>query len=277
MAEEELEFLYRVTRSIQPYLEDFTLVGGLASLLYSFHENAEPVGSSPLFTYDVDLVSEENVPLRGKTSVHHSLTEANLEYKVKGSYLGYAVKYYPKEDENSPYYVEFHCPLMGAVYNREGEANITQKVQEDLIAQRLRYLDLLLHSPWQVHTSSIPALRKYPNLTIKIPHPCMYIMQKILIIDDRRKEDRNKDCAYIYQTLFYFRRDIKSLASEYENVISLPLWEKWYSRFIHLSTETFDSPDKDGPIEASKILDNVTPQMVSAAVMSFIDTCPKIQ
>lgn len=244
MAEEELEFLYRVASSIQPYLEDFTLVGGLASLLYSFHENAESVGGSPLFTYDVDLASKENVPLRGETSVHNSLTEANFEPKVKGSYLGYVVKYYPKEDESLLYYVEFHCPLVGAAYSREGEANITRNVQEDLPAQRLRYLDLLFHSPWQVRTSSIPALRNYPNLKIKIPHPCMYIMQKILIMDDRKKKDRNKDYAYIYQTLFYFRRDIKSLASEYENLVSLPLWEKWYSRFIHLSTETFNSPQQ---------------------------------
>jgi hypothetical protein len=277
MAAEELEFLYRVLDSIQLYLEDFILVGGLASLMYSFHEGAEPVTSSPLFTFDVDLASEERVPLRSEISVHSLLTKANLEGRPKGGYFGYVVKYYPKEQKDSQYYVEFHCPLFGSSYTKKDKPDDMQMIQEDLPAQKLRYLDLLLESPWRMHTSSIPKLSKYPNLTVKIPNPCMYIMQKILILNYRTLEDRYKDFAYIYEILTYFRNNFESLAGEYERLITTPLRTKWYSRFIKLFSETFDSPDKDGPIEASGLLDNVTPRMVSAAIMSFIRACPDIE
>jgi len=40
--------------------------------------------------------------------------------------------------------------------------------------------------------------------------------------------------------------------------------------------QLFDMPQKDGPIEASRIIPQATPEMISAAVNGFMSACPKI-
>jgi hypothetical protein len=274
---EEVEFLYRVLNIVQSYLQDLILIGGFASLLYRFHGNAAPLDIPPLITYDVDLASEGEVPIRGEKSIHKSLEEAGLKEELLGDHEQTTVRYYPLKETNSAYYVEFLSPLLGSGTKRNGRSDLTQKIQSDLLGQKLRYLDLLTLDNWKFNTSSIPDLIGQPDLIVRVPHPSMYIMQKILTLQKRQQNDRIKDCAYIYQTLSYFRNHMKLLAEDYEVLITKPGWKKWYSRFLSLSREIFLSPQSDGPIEVSKIIDNVTPEMASAVVMNFIDTCPNIK
>ena len=154
---------------------------------------------------------------------------------------------------------------------------MTQEIQKDLSAQKLRYLDLLIQNTWSVHTSMVTGLKDYPNLVVRVPHPCMYIMQKVLILHERPRTDRSKDFAYIYQTLTCFRKSSRSLAHQYEGLITNHVWKKWYYKFVRLLREAFYSPDEEGPAEGSQILEDVTPEMIYAAVMSFISNCPTIE
>ena len=273
----EIKFLYRVLKSIEPYLQDLILVGGFASLLYRVHEKADNADNPLLITYDVDLASEGEVAIKGEKSIHESLEDEGLKCELVGKFEEPILKYYPTEKIDSEYYVEFLAPLFGSETKRNGKPDLTQKIQKDLSAQKLRYLDLLLQDTWTVHSSNLSDLQEYPNLAIKLPHPCMYIMQKMLTLPKRQPLDRNKDYAYIYQTLTYFRKDLKSLAHEYEKLISNITWKKWYSRFLDIALEAFDSPVKDGPVEGSQLLDDVTPQMISSAVMNFVSNCPKLK
>ena len=273
----EINFLYLVLSKIEPYLQDIVLIGGFASLLYRFHEEADQVDILPLITYDVDLASGGEVPIRGEKSIHSSLEEAGLRYALVGNYEQPIVKYYPIDEADSAYYVEFLAPLFGSGNRRDGKPDLTQEIQEDLAAQKLRYLDLLLQNTWTIHTSSVTDLQDNPNLVVRVPHPCMYIMQKVLTLKERPPTDRSKDFAYIYQTLTCFRKSSKSLAHQYEGLITNPVWEKWYYKFVRLLKAAFYSPDEEGPTEGSQILDDVTPEMMSAAVMSFISNCPKIE
>ena len=273
----EIKFLYRILSIIEPYLQDLTLVGGFASLLYSVHEEAENDDNPPLITYDVDLASEGKVAIKGEKSIHESLEEEGLKCEIVGKFEQPIVKYYPTEKTDSEYYVEFLAPLLGSETKRNGKPDLIQKIQKDLSAQKLRYLDLLLHNTWAVHSSNLSALEDYPDLTIKLPHPCMYIMQKTLTLSKRQPMDRNKDYAYIYQTLTYFRKNLKSLAHDYEKLIANSIWKKWYYKFVAIAQEVFDTPVKDGPIEGSQLLDDVTPEMISFAVMNFVSNCPKLK
>ena len=273
----EIEFLYNVLDILQGYLQDLILVGGFAALLYRFHEDAEEIGIPHLITYDVDLASEAEVPIRGQKSIHELLETAGLRCELTGNADQPIVKYYPQEDQGEIFYVEFLSPLSGSEIKRNGEHDITQSIQKDLPAQKLRYLDLLLQKPLVVHTSSLPFLEKHPDLIVKVPHPGMYIMQKVLTLQERKRSDRIKDFAYIYQTLFCFRKNLTPLASQYANLIVKTEWKRWYSKFIRLVNEKFGSQVSEGSIEASHILDEVTPEMVSAAVMRFIDKCPGIE
>ena len=273
----EIKFLYRILSIIEPYLQDLTLVGGFASLLYSVHEEAENDDNPPLITYDVDLASEGKVAIKGEKSIHESLEEEGFKCELVGKFEEPILKYYPTEKTDSEYYVEFLAPLFGSETKRNGKPDLTQKIQTDLSAQKLRYLDLLLHNTWTVHSSNLSALEDYPDLAIKLPHPDMYIMQKVLTLSKRQPMDRNKDYAYIYQTLTYFRKNLKSLAHEYEKLLTNVIWKKWYYKFVAIAQEVFDTPVKDGPIEGSQLLDDVTPEMISSAVMNFVSNCPKLK
>jgi len=154
-------------------------------------------------------------------------------------------------------YVEFLTPLRGSESKR-GTSDITQNIQSDLSAQKLRFLDLLLKNPWEMKTSSVPGLNGYPELLVKIPHPGMFMMQKILISGRRTAKSRQKDFAYIYQTLAYLRNDLETIAKDYEILMDNPEWRKWYKRFIRLSKEIFNTAQGDGPIGASEILVRAT-------------------
>ena len=273
----EIKFLYRILSIIEPYLQDLILVGGFASLLYSVHEEADNDDNPLLITYDVDLASEGKVTIKGEKSIHESLEEEGFKCELVGKFEEPILKYYPTEKTDSEYYVEFLAPLLGSETKRNGKPDLIQKIQKDLSAQKLRYLDLLLHNTWAVHSSNLSALEDYPDLTIKLPHPCMYIMQKTLTLSKRQPMDRNKDYAYIYQTLTYFRKNLKSLAHEYEKLLTNVIWKKWYYKFVAIAQEVFDTPVKDGPIEGSQLLDDVTPEMISSAVMNFVSNCPKLK
>jgi len=274
MTAEEREFLYQVLSAIRRNLEDFVLVGGFASFLYQFHGRAKPIGVSPLLTYDIDLASRGQVSVRGGKSVHKLLLGIGLEEEYTGSCTPPMVKYFPKNKIPSMY-VEFLTPLHGSE-NKRGGADVTQNIQPDLSAQKLRYLDLVLKDPWTINISSVPGLEKHPNLVVKIPHPSMFIMQKILISGRRTDKSRVKDFAYIYQVLGFLREDWALLAKEYEVLIDNPEWKRWYRKFIRMSMELFDTPQKDGPIEASRIIPQATPVMISAAANRFISACPNI-
>ena len=104
----------------------------------------------------------------------------------------------------------------------------------------------------------------------------MFIMQKILISGRRTDKSRAKDFAYIYQVLGLFRDDWEVLAKQYEVLIDNAEWKRWYRKFIRISMELFDTPQKDGPIEASRIIPQATSEMISAAVNGFMSVCPKI-
>ena len=270
----EVKFLYKILRIIEPYLQDLIIVGGFASLLYSAHEKAENSDNSPLITYDVDLASEGHIPIKGEKSIHESLEEEGLKCGLVGRFELPIVKYYQTEKSDSEFYVEFLAPLFGSEIKRNGKLDLTREIQKDLPAQKLRYLDLLLHHTWTIHSSNLSALKDYPDLVIKVPHPCMYIMQKVLTLSKRQRMDRNKDYAYIYQTLTYFRKNLKSLAHEYDELITNLIWKKRYYKFVALTQAVFDSPIKEGPIEGSQLFDDVTPEMVSSAVMNFVSNCP---
>lgn len=271
---EEIEFLYRVLSAIRHNLKDFVLVGGFASYLYQFHERTKPIDLSPLLTYDIDLASAERISVRGGKSVHQSLSEIGLEEEFTENCRPPLVKYFPK-DRKPSMYVEFLTPLRGSEIKR-GRPDTTQNIQSDLSAQKLRFLDLLLKNPWEINTFFIPALNKYRKLVVKIPHPGMFIMQKILISERRTGKSRPKDFAYIYQTLSYLREDLEVIAKEYKMLIDNPEWKKWYKKFIRLSREIFGTSQGDGPIGASEILVQTTPEMIFAVVNRFIDSCPKI-
>jgi len=277
MRSEELEFLYRVLSAVKSYLDDFLIVGGFASLLYQFHDRAKSTALSPLITYDLDIATSGEIPVRGDAPVHELLLDAGLQEELGGASNPPLAKYSLKDGTRSLYHVEFLTLLSGSGNTRNGAPDVAQLIQSKLSAQKLRYLDLLFQNTWSVATAMIPSLQGRPNLVVQIPHPSMFTMQKILVSGKRKPRNRVKDFAYLYLTLTFFRGDLKSLADEYRTLLKdNRLWQKWYLDYVKLLKELFGSPNSVGPVEASRILDRVTPQMISAVVTRFVDNLPEV-
>jgi hypothetical protein len=277
MRSEELEFLYRVLSAVKLYLDEFLIIGGFASLLYQFHDLAKPASLPSLITYDLDIATSEEIPVRDDTLVHELLLETGLKEELAGAFDPPLAKYLLRDETPLLYYVEFHTPLSGSENTRSGRPDSTKLVQPKLSAQKLRHLDLLFQGTWTVSTSSIPALQQYPKLVIRIPHPSMFIMQKILISKKRQPKNRVKDFAYIYLTLTFFRNDLKSLSRAYQTLLEdNELWRKWYLDYTRLLEELFRTPNSIGPVEASLVFDRVTPDMIWAVVERFSSNFPEI-
>lgn len=275
----ELSLLGRVLRAIKSNMEDFTVIGWFASFLYQFHPSTHTELVGRIYSKDIDLASEGNVPVRGKRLVHESLLLENLEPKAIGFRENNPpkIQYHPKDLETG-YYLEFLTPLHGSGLTKKGKPDCIKEVQKGLFAEKLRYLDLLINNRWKLHSSAVPLPDPIPDLMIRIPHPALFIMQKTLISKDRRGDMRIKDFANIYQVLSCFRKTIPSIASEYEALIDNPLWKKWYKSFRRLTKENFEKPESDGALEASRALGpDFSSRMISAAVMEFLGYCPGLR
>ena len=102
--------------------------------------------------------------------------------------------------------------------DRHGNKQLVKEVQSGLMAQPLRYLDIVQYEPWIISTESIPALKGL-NLNIQIPSPGAYLIQKFIIRGDRRPAYLQKDCFYMYELLLKFNANLSELALSVENII----------------------------------------------------------
>lgn len=110
------------------------------------------------------------------------------------------------------------------------------EVQAGLLAQPLRYLDILTRNPWQVHLGKVPEFTPFQGVWIRVPNPAAYVVQKVLIRNQRRKaESKAKDCYYLYEVSVVFRDNLAALAQEFEKLQDLPTpWLKRFSKDIRI-------------------------------------------
>lgn len=118
-------------------------------------------------------------------------------------------------------------------------------------------------------------------MKVRVPHPGLFIVQKILISEDRTRLDRRpKDMAYVYQVVSLFRRELTALAEDVRvQMNATPTWRKWLVRFKRLAASLFSGPIAPGVTEAYTVLraemvgsglDVPSPQMIHAGVSLFL-------
>jgi len=256
------DFLAHVLRTFRPYLKTFVLVGGFAVRLYELHPRAAPSSVRVLRTFDADLaVPNVRIPVTGE-SLAALAESAGFQPDFRGDHIPPVMKFVPKRtvakrvgaDE---YTVEFLTPLTGARVRRGGKAAATSEIQEGVTAQRLRYLDLLLESPWPISLAEFPGGEKERGaIQVLLPHPGFLIVQKILISDEPNRQDkRPKDMAYIYQVVSLFRRHLPDLAAEVRARMGpVPAWRQWLARFKRMAGSLFAGPRAPAVTEAHAIL-----------------------
>lgn len=280
-------FLAHVLRSFGPYLDSLVVVGGFAVRLYEHHPRAAPAVTRVLRTFDADLATPPRLPVRGRPLA--DLAEAaGLKPDFRGDRIPPVMKFVlappsgtaPGEAE---YSLEFLTPLTGAPVDRAGRVAGTSDVQAGVTAQRLRYLDLLLETPWHVSLAGSPGLgAEREPLAVQVPHPGYFLVQKLLIASERTRQDRRaKDMAYLYQVASLFRRDLGTLAGEVRTRMDdVATWRTWLGRARRQAEVLFSGPASPGVTEAHRVLraelagqgvEVPSPAMIHAGVRLFLN------
>jgi hypothetical protein len=211
----DLESFSRAVEALEPYLRDLVFVGGWAHYLYTLRPEASPLAFEPLRTEDADVAAPAKLP-QGNESIAERLTKAGFQERLSSEHTP-PISEYVLGDEETGFYLEFLAPLIGGEVKRGGRRDITTIVG-GVTAQTLRYLDILLTSPWQVTLTRAAGFSVARSRTISIPNPAAYIAQKMLVLPKRRPDKQAKDLLYVHDTFAILVDALTSVRSAWETL-----------------------------------------------------------
>jgi hypothetical protein len=215
----ELEAFSKFIVALEPWLGEVVLVGGWAHRLYRLDPRARKLDYVPLTTLDGDVA----VPLKLKkeeATVRKRLLEAGFEEKFVGEDRPPAAHYH--YGKGGGFYAEFLAPLEGSEYDRSGKRKATKEVS-GVSSQLLRYIEILLLSPWKVELGEEKGYPLSPKRTVQIANPASFLAQKILIHEQRDYRDSAKDLLYIHDTIEVFSETLDELQQLFRSVVAQKL------------------------------------------------------
>jgi hypothetical protein len=211
----ENEHFVRLVQALDPWLNQIVIIGGWAHRLYRLHSLSQPLEFSPLATLDTDVAIPEKLSVL-EQDLHERLKASGFEEEFLGEHRPPVTQYSLGKNAGG-FYAEFLTPLIGGVENRR-KPTATVKVA-GVTSQKLRYLDLLLHSPWHVTLADSSGFPVKQPTRVQIPNGASYLAQKLLIHDKRDSKERAKHAVYIHDTIQTFGRSLARLQGEWiENV-----------------------------------------------------------
>lgn len=148
MKPSEMPEFRKLVGALGPYLADLVVVGGWAHRLMTEHEVASRLPFEPLMTLDADLAGREQLPVRGE-DIRQRLLQAGFREELRGEDRP-PISEYHLGGEDGGLYVEFLVPQHGSGLRRNYTPDDTA-VLAGASAQKLRYVDLLLHAPWSLN------------------------------------------------------------------------------------------------------------------------------
>jgi hypothetical protein len=203
---EDLEAFARLVTALRPWLGQLVVVGGWAHRLHRFHPLANPPEHLPLRTRDADLAFSTDAAFAG--DLRTALTAAGFTEELFGDDAPPAAQYRLKDDD--AFYAEFLTSLHGSGVKRNGALDATVS-KGGINAQKMRYLDLLLASPWSVRVGQKAGVPLTPDVDLLVPNPTTFILQKLLIHSDRPRDKKAQDVLYIHDTLELFGASLGEL------------------------------------------------------------------
>jgi len=224
--------------ALSPWAHQIVFVGGWAHRLYRLHPKARTPVYQPLATLDADVAFRNGERLEG--SVKTRLQDAGFKEQLTGNHQPPVSRYTLGKDENSGFYAEFLTPLIGRPLTKDGKS-IATLAKADITAQRLRYLELLLESPWTVTLT--PDWGAESPMDLRIPNPVSFVVQKLLIYDDRSIDKKAQDILYIHDTLELFASDLDYLAAIWRNEVRQSLHSRWLQALARSKASVFGEPN----------------------------------
>lgn len=224
----------RLVDALSPWRHQLVFVGGWAHRLYRLHPLADAPAYPPLATLDADVAFAERAPLEG--DIRSRLLAAGFEEQLAGNHRPSVSQYSLVEDEPSGFYAEFLTPMTGSGRTREGTPLATVQ-NAGITAQRLRYLELLLVYPWTVALDAEWGAQ--PSLELDIPNPVSFIVQKLLIHDQRLPDKKAQDVLYIHDTLELFGPDLDALGAIWRDHVRGAMHRNWVRNLMQARDDMF--------------------------------------
>jgi nucleotidyltransferase-like protein len=191
----------------------------------------------PLLTKDTDLAFDNRAPLEG--DIKSALAKAGFNEQLSGDHRP-PVTHYALGDDDAGFYAEFLTPLQGSGFKRNGEPDATIS-KAGITAQKLRFLDILLVSPWVIRIGSDQGFPLSHPTDLQVANPVSFIAQKLLIQTARPPAKRAQDVLYIHDALELFGAALPVLKALWEDAIRPTLSEKTARSVVELSGESFSS------------------------------------
>ncbi|MCK4666248.1 hypothetical protein KAU33_05840 [Candidatus Dependentiae bacterium] len=223
-----IDYLTEIIEKTKGHLDRFILIGGYASLFYHLKMGGTP----PIFTTDLDFLMDE-------TSKEDSILKAmllELGFEVIVSESGEEKFKNPEwiENEGIIFEIEFLIPKLG----REGRSII--KNDAGIKPQELRYLDLLIENTWTYELDE--------GITIQIPHPARYLLQKLLTFNRRTEHyKRENDILYIAGIIDLFSDESKiTILTDEIKQINITQRKKWVQKAVNNYKKLFLKESSEG-------------------------------
>lgn len=220
--------------ALSPWREQLVFVGGWAHRLHRLHPKAAAPRYQPLLTLDADVAFSQQATLEG--SIRSRLLDAGFLEQLAGEHRPPVSRYILCDHASGGFYAEFLTPLIGREHARDG-VRIATLAKAGVTAQRLRYLDVLLTAPWQVTIGE--DWGAVPAIDLRIPNPVSFIVQKLLIHDNRAGRKRAQDILYIHDTLELFGGDLDALAAIWRDNVRCSMHANWQGNVLRIRDRLF--------------------------------------
>jgi hypothetical protein len=212
----DLEAFSKFILALEPWLDEAVVIGGWAHRLYRLDPRARKLDYEPLTTLDGDVAVPPKLKEQEST-VRQRLLEAGFTEELEGEDHPPATHYHYRK--GGGFYAKFLAPLVGSEYDRHGRRKATLEVG-GVSSQLLRYIEILLVSPWKVELSEESGYPLAGKKTVQIANPASFLAQKILIHEQRGQKDKAKDLLYMHDTVEVFSENVEELQQLFRNDIA---------------------------------------------------------
>jgi hypothetical protein len=192
--------------ALDPWLGEVVLIGGWAHRLYRLDSRARELEYLPLTTLDGDVAVPAKLKVE-ESNVRKRLLKAGFKEEFVGEDQPPATHYHYGD---GGFYVEFLAPLVGSEYDRSGKRKATKEVS-GVSTQLLRYIEILMESPWTIELGEKNGYPLTPAKKVQIANPASFLAQKILIHRERAYKDCAKDLLYMHDTIELFSEHLGEL------------------------------------------------------------------
>lgn len=184
--------------------------------MYRLDSHARKLDYLPLTTLDGDVAVPPKLK-KEESTVRKRLLEAGFEEEFIGEDRPPTTHYH--YGKGGGFYAEFLAPLEGSEYDRHGKHKATKEVG-GVSSQLLRYIEILLLSPWKVELGQENGYALLPKRTVQIANPASFLAQKILIHEQRHYKDKAKDLLYMHDTIEVFSEKLDELQKLFRNEVA---------------------------------------------------------